>query len=54
MAAWHQVRSDEVWHFYDGARLTLYLLGARGLETVVLGRDVAGGSYARSGRRLPP
>jgi hypothetical protein len=43
IAAWHQVASDEVWHFYDGAPLTLYLLGGQGLETVVLGRDVARG-----------
>jgi predicted cupin superfamily sugar epimerase len=43
MAAWHQVASDEVWHFYDGAPLTLYLLSERGLETVVLGREVARG-----------
>jgi uncharacterized protein len=42
-AAWHQVASDEVWHFYDGAPLVLYLLGAGGLETVVLGRDVRRG-----------
>ncbi|MDY7231282.1 cupin domain-containing protein [Hyalangium rubrum] len=42
-AAWHEVASDEVWHFYDGAPLTLYLLSERGLETVVLGRDVARG-----------
>lgn len=42
-AAWHRVTSDEVWHFYDGASLTLYLLGEGGLETVVLGRDVARG-----------
>lgn len=43
IAAWHQVASDEVWHFYDGAPLTLYLLSERGLETVVLGREVARG-----------
>jgi predicted cupin superfamily sugar epimerase len=43
IAAWHQVSSDEVWHFYDGASLTLYLLSERGLQTVVLGRDVAKG-----------
>lgn len=42
-AAWHQVASDEVWHFYDGSPLTLYLLTDEGLETVVLGRDVARG-----------
>jgi predicted cupin superfamily sugar epimerase len=42
-AAWHEVASDEVWHFYDGAPLTLYLLTAQGLETVRLGRQVARG-----------
>ncbi len=42
-AAWHRVASDEVWHFYDGAPLKLYLLGEQGLETVVLGREVARG-----------
>lgn len=42
-AAWHQVASDEVWHFYDGAPLTLYLLGDEGLSEVTLGRDVVRG-----------
>jgi predicted cupin superfamily sugar epimerase len=42
-AAWHQVASDEVWHFYDGAPLTLYLLSEQGLESVMLGRDVVRG-----------
>ncbi|MDC0711608.1 cupin domain-containing protein [Stigmatella sp. ncwal1] len=42
-AAWHRVASDEVWHFYEGAPLTLSLLGPRGLERVVLGREVARG-----------
>ncbi|KFE68599.1 cupin domain-containing protein [Hyalangium minutum] len=42
-AAWHQVASDEVWHFYDGAPLTLYLLSEQGLEEVTLGREVSQG-----------
>ena len=42
-AAWHQVASDEVWHFYDGAPLTLYLLNEQGLEAVALGREVSRG-----------
>jgi uncharacterized protein len=42
-AAWHQVASDEVWHFYDGAPLTLYLLSGQGLEAVTLGREVSRG-----------
>lgn len=43
-AAWHRVSSDELWHFYDGHALTMFLLDERGrLETVMLGRDVVKG-----------
>ncbi|WNG35900.1 cupin domain-containing protein [Archangium violaceum] len=44
-AAWHRVASDELWHFYDGQVLTMYLLDERQgrMETVTLGRDVAKG-----------
>jgi uncharacterized protein len=44
-AAWHRVTSDELWHFYDGHALTMYLLdeGTGHLETVRLGRDVSHG-----------
>ncbi|ATB32505.1 cupin domain-containing protein [Melittangium boletus] len=44
-AAWHRVTSNELWHFYDGQALTLYLLdeSTRQLETVRLGRDVTRG-----------
>jgi uncharacterized protein len=44
-AAWHRVTSDELWHFYDGHALTMYLLDERQgqLETLVLGRDVSKG-----------
>ena len=35
-SAWHRVRSDEVWHYYDGGELHLYRLG---LPDVRLGRD---------------
>jgi predicted cupin superfamily sugar epimerase len=34
-SAWHRVRSDEVWHHYDGGPLTLYRLG---MSTVRLDR----------------
>ncbi|MFL5347498.1 MAG: cupin domain-containing protein [Hyalangium sp.] len=47
-AAWHQVASDEVWHFYDGAPLTLYLLREQGLETVTLGREVTRGEQPQA------
>jgi uncharacterized protein len=35
-STWHRVRSDEVWHHYDGAPLRLYRLG---LTPVRLDRD---------------
>jgi uncharacterized protein len=34
-STWHRVRSDEVWHHYDGAALRLYRLG---MEPVRLDR----------------
>ena len=35
-SAWHRVRSDEVWHHYDGGALRLYRLG---MATVRLDRE---------------
>ena len=31
-SAWHRVRSDEVWHHYDGSALTLYRLGMASVQ----------------------
>ena len=31
-SAWHRVRSDEVWHHYDGGALTLYRLGMTSVQ----------------------
>jgi predicted cupin superfamily sugar epimerase len=43
-SAWHRVRSDEVWHHYDGAPLALHTIDPAGAHgTVVLGRDLARG-----------
>lgn len=43
-SALHRVRSDEVWHHYDGDPLELHTLDETGGHQVVhLGRDVAGG-----------
>jgi predicted cupin superfamily sugar epimerase len=43
-SAFHRLRADEVWHFYDGGRLTLYTIdpGGRSSETA-LGRDAERG-----------
>ena len=43
-SAWHSVRSDEMWHHYDGAPAELHLIDLTGAySTVVLGRDLARG-----------
>jgi predicted cupin superfamily sugar epimerase len=40
----HKLHSDEIWHFYEGSAAIIYLLrpGCE-LETLYLGRDIAGG-----------
>jgi predicted cupin superfamily sugar epimerase len=44
-SAFHRIRSDEVWHHYDGDPLELQIIhrDARGPERIVLGRDLAKG-----------
>jgi len=43
-SAFHRVRSDEVWHFYDGDPLALHVIGEDGASsTIRLGRDLASG-----------
>lgn len=43
-SAWHRVRSDEVWHHYDGAPLELHTIDPIGAHTaILLGRDLARG-----------
>jgi uncharacterized protein len=36
----HRIKSDELWHFYDGAPLTVFVLGDDGLSYLKLGRSV--------------
>lgn len=35
----HRIRSDEVWHFYEGGPLLIYELGPDGVEITRLGQD---------------
>lgn len=43
-SALHRIRSDETWHFYDGAPLRLHLLESdERYRAILLGRDVAAG-----------
>jgi uncharacterized protein len=39
----HRIKSDELWHFYAGGSLTIYVLNDGGLTTYLLGSDVAHG-----------
>jgi uncharacterized protein len=39
-SAFHRMRSDEVWHFYEGSALALHIIESDGcLKTVILGKD---------------
>lgn len=42
-SALHRIRSDEVWHHYDGAPLELFVIEDGAARRVVLGRDLAAG-----------
>lgn len=42
-SAFHRIRSDEVWHYYDGDPLELHVIDEGRHERVVLGRDLARG-----------
>ncbi|MGB0368279.1 MAG: cupin domain-containing protein [Flavobacteriales bacterium] len=42
-SAFHRIRSDEMWHFYDGDGLTIHDIGEDGIYTThQLGLDLAG------------
>jgi len=36
-SAWHRIASDEIWHFYAGSSLNVYVLNDNGLTTHRLG-----------------
>ena len=43
-SAFHRIRQDELWHFYDGASLTIHMIdGGGNYSTVKLGRDLQAG-----------
>ncbi|MBX2976906.1 MAG: cupin domain-containing protein [Ignavibacteriaceae bacterium] len=40
-SSFHKLKSDEIWHHYDGCSITIYLIDASGkLELKVLGKDL--------------
>jgi predicted cupin superfamily sugar epimerase len=43
-SAFHRIKSDEGWHYYDGAPCHVYVIHSNGeLEVIKLGRDIANG-----------
>ena len=40
----HRLRSDEIWHFYDGSPVVIHVIGPDGAyDSITLGRDPAAG-----------
>ncbi len=43
-SAFHRIKSDELWHFYDGGPLHIFVIDDKGeLNITTLGRDIAAG-----------
>lgn len=43
-SAFHRIKSDELWHFYDGDSCHVYVIHLNGeLEIIRLGKDIANG-----------
>ncbi|HNX12810.1 MAG TPA: cupin domain-containing protein [Paludibacteraceae bacterium] len=41
ISAFHRLQSDEIWHFYSGSSIRVYIINAAGiLSETILGRDV--------------
>jgi predicted cupin superfamily sugar epimerase len=48
-SAFHRIKADEGWHFYDGVPLTVHVLGAGGTHSALkLGRDFARGELPQA------
>jgi hypothetical protein len=40
-SAFHRIKSDELWHFYDGSAVTIHMIDGNGeYSSVTLGRDI--------------
>lgn len=48
-SAFHRIRSDEMWHFYDGSDLSVYVINPTGaLSVIKLGRDIKDGQVLQA------
>lgn len=44
-SVFHRIKSDEIWHFHDGGKLAIHIIGADGnLITHILGLDFGSGA----------
>ncbi|MUP44840.1 cupin domain-containing protein [Gramella sp. BOM4] len=43
-SAFHRIKQDEIWHFYDGATIELHIISESGvLDSIKIGRDIFNG-----------
>ena len=43
-SAFHRIKSDELWHFYDGTAVTIYMIDETGnYNEIILGRNIEKG-----------
>lgn len=43
-SAFHRVKQDEIWHFYDGSTIRLHIISEEGVHTFhLIGRDLQNG-----------
>jgi len=42
ISRFHRLKSDEVWHFYDGSPAAVYILN-NNIEKIILGKNIADG-----------
>lgn len=43
-SAFHKIKQDEIWHFYDGSPLKIHMISEAGMYTnVIVGKDIARG-----------
>lgn len=40
-SSWHKLKSDEIWHFYDGCSIRIYIIdNNKNLTSVILGNEI--------------
>ena len=45
-SAFHRIKQDEIWHFYEGSSLTIHIIDQRGTyKQIELGRDLSSGEH---------